>query len=246
MAQLIKHVGKFGEKPCLVVFRELPGEADYCLIVQTELLDSRQHDDLMSVVTSMEAQESNDISQVLHRRQFTDGSNMLSSLHYGKKLQKVPVSHVALTPLPNQSVPLADVNQELRKLEGGYTPPKTDPASLQEQRKYEAPAPEPVDTRPIETDPTLARQKADASVTQDPLTPTNDVARNLMVQAELLEQDAHALLRDAEAKKAEAYRLNPELEPRRGPGRPPKKATAAVVTEAVPASTAQDLTAPTE
>lgn len=242
MAQLIKHVGKFGEKPCLVVFRELPGEADYCLIVQTELLDSRQHDDLMSVVTSMEAQESNDISQVLHRRQFTDGSNMLSSLHYGKKLQKVPVSHVALTPLPNQSVPLGEVNQELRKLEGGYTPPKTDPASLKESRQQ---VEEPL-VRPIETDPTLARQKIDASVTQDPLTPTNDVARNLLIQAELLEQDAQALIRDAEAKKAEAYRLNPELEPRRGPGRPPKKATAAVATDATPATIAQDLTAPTE
>jgi hypothetical protein len=68
----------------------------------------------------------------------------------------------------------------------------------------------------------------------------------LLIQAELLEQDAQALIRDAEAKKAEAYRLNPELEPRRGPGRPPKKATAAVATDATPATIAQDLTAPTE
>ena len=29
MPQLTKHVGKYGEKPCLVVFRELPGEADH-------------------------------------------------------------------------------------------------------------------------------------------------------------------------------------------------------------------------
>ena len=85
MPQLTKHVGKYGEKPCLVVFRELPGEADYCLIVQTDTLDSRQHDDLMNVVVSAEAQESNDISQVLHRRQFTDGSNVLTGLHYSKK-----------------------------------------------------------------------------------------------------------------------------------------------------------------
>ena len=220
MATLTKHVGKFGEKPCLVVFRELPGEPDYCLIVQTDTLDSRQHDDLMQVITSNEAQESNDISQVLHRRQFTDGSNMLSSLHYGKKLQRVPVSHVALTPIPNQSIPLEAVNAELRKLEGGYTPPKTDPASMPEQRRYEAPEPDPINTRPIETDPTLAN----TNVTEEAPAPTQDVARNLLFQAELLEQDAQSLLRDAEAKKAEAYRLNPALEPRRGPGRPPKKA----------------------
>lgn len=223
MATLTKHVGKYGEKPCLVVFRELPGEQDYCLIVQTDLLESRQHDDLMIVIQSAEAQESNDISQVLHRRQFTDGSNMLTSLHYSKKLQKVPVSHVSLTPLPNQTVPLSDVNREIRKLEGGYTPPKTDPSS---QRKVTSEDYKPTDpaVRPIESDPTLADRNPNANVTQDEPAPANDVARNLLIQAELLEQDAQALIRDAEAKKAEAYRLNPELEPRRGPGRPPRKA----------------------
>jgi len=100
MAQLMKHVGKFGEKPCIVVFRELPGEQDNCLIVQTDNLESRQHDDLMNVIQSSEAQQANDISEVLFRRQFTDGSNMLNTLHYGKKLQKVPVGLVQLTPAP--------------------------------------------------------------------------------------------------------------------------------------------------
>jgi hypothetical protein len=38
----------------------------------------------------------------------------------------------------------------------------------------------------------------------------------------MLEEDAGALMRDAVAKKEEAYRLNPELEPRKGPGRPKK------------------------
>lgn len=243
MATLMKHVGKYGEKPCLVVFRELPGEQDHCLIVQTDLLDSRMHDDLMNVIQSAEAQEANDVSQVLHRRQFTDGSNMLSTLHYSKKLQKVPVGHVSLTPLPNQFVPLADVNKEIRKLEGGYTPPKTDPASVQNQRKVTTESYKVEDplTRPIETDPTLAeRQWRDDPVpVNDAPVPTNDVARNLLIQAELLEADATALLRDAEAKKAEAYRINPELEPKRGPGRPPKKATADLQTTA-PAEANQD------
>ena len=232
MATLLKHVGRYGEKPCLVVFRELPGEQDHCLIVQTDLLDSRQHDDLMNVVTSAEGQQSNDISQVLHRRQFTDGSNMLSALHYGKKLQKVPVSHVSLTPLPNQRIELAEVNKELRKIEGGYTPPKTDPASLERKVTTEDYKQPDAFNRPIETDPTLANRNPNANVTEEAPTPTNDVARNLLIQAELLEEDAQALLRDAEAKKAEAYRLNPELEPRRGPGRPPKKATVVETSEA--------------
>jgi len=195
MPTLMKHVGKFGEKPCVVVFRELPGENDYCLIVQTNNLDSRQHDDLMNVVQSSEAQSANDISQVLHRRQFTDGSNMLSTLHYAKKLQKVPVSHVSLTPLPGQSVPLADVNVEIRKLDGGYVPPKTDAAHL--------------DKEPI---------TESSSATEAP-SEENDIAKNLLMQAQLMEEDATRLLAEAEAKKAEAYKLDPSL---RGPGRPKK------------------------
>jgi hypothetical protein len=46
-----------------------------------------------------------------------------------------------------------------------------------------------------------------------------DIARNLLAQANLMEEDAQGLMREAEAKKAEAYRLDPSL---RGPGRPRK------------------------
>jgi hypothetical protein len=202
MANLLKHVGKFGEKPCVVVFRELPGEQDYCLIVQTNNLESRQHDDLMNVVQSLEAQESNDISDVLFRRQFTDGSNMLNSLHYGKKLQKVPVSLVQLTPSPNQSLPLEEVNAEIRKLKGGYTPPINDESHLKENA-VKSP------TNPLEAN-------AVASADDDSVA---SIAKNLLAQAMLMEEDATAVLKDAEAKKQEAFRLDPSLRP---PGRPKK------------------------
>jgi hypothetical protein len=217
MAQLMKHVGKFGEKPCVVIFRELPGEPEYCLIVQTDTLESRQHDDLMNVVQSLEAQESNDISEVLHRRQFTDGSNMLSSLHYSKKLQKVPVNHVSLTPTPSQKINLAEVNAEINKIKGGYVPPKTDPASQERRVTTESYQPDEPALRPIETDPTLAAQTEPAAPAS--AGETADIARNLLAQANLMEEDAQGLMREAEAKKAEAYRLDPSL---RGPGRPRK------------------------
>ena len=198
MAQLMKHVGKFGEKPCVVVFRELPGEQDYCLIVQTDNLEGRQHDDLMSVVQSLEAQNANDISEVLFRRQFTDGSNMLNSLHYGKKLQKVPVGLVHLTPAPNQALPLEQVNAEIRKLKGGYTPPVNDASHLNDET-----------TRTVAKDDAV--DSSDNSVAE--------IAKNLLAQATLMEEDATALLKDAETKKQEAFRLDPSLRP---PGRPKK------------------------
>jgi hypothetical protein len=206
MAKLLKHVGKFGEKPCVVVFRELPGEQDYCLIVQTDNLESRQHDDLMNVVQSLEAQEANDISEVLFRRQFTDGSNMLNSLHYGKKLQKVPVGLVYLTPAPNQSLPLEQVNAEIRKLKGGYTPPVNDEAHLKDT----------TNKSPTSEDTVESSGEAVASTEDEGVA---NIAKNLLTQATLMEEDATALLKEAETKKQEAFRLDPSLRP---PGRPKK------------------------
>lgn len=207
MATMMKHVGKFGEKPCVVIFRELPNEPENCLIVQTSNLVDADHDDLMSIIQSDEAQKSNDVSQVLHRRQFRSGENVLNALHFGKKLQKVPVSHVSLTPTPSHSLPLADVNAEIRKIEGGYVPPKTEQ---------------------LTTEP-----RTETAVTDAPEVQTESVAASLLAQAALIEEDAKILLADAEAKKAEAYRLDPTLLSgnsdaqsvnKRKPGRPKKTA----------------------
>ena len=202
MADVMKHVGKIGEKPVVVVFREVPNEPDNALVVETGALEPDQHDALMNVVQSPEAQESNNISEVLHRRTFPDGSNMLTALHYAKKINKVPVNLVSLTPTPSQSVSLEEVNAEVRKIENDSNPPlntEVDPAT-------------------IETDPGLAEQESAPVSSDDPV----EVAKGMLQQAMLMEEDVKAMQRDIDLKKAEAYNLAPELQPKKGPGRPKK------------------------
>ena len=187
MADIMKHVGSYGEKPCVVVFREVPNEPENCLIVESASLEDSKHDDLMNVVASLEAQESNNVSEVLSRRQFTDGTNMLNDLHFSKKLIKVPVDMVFLTPTPSQKISLQEVNAEINKLETGSNPPlnvDVDPETLQ--------TPNPVEVQ------------GDASAEE-----------GLLVQAEMIEQDAKQLMEDAESKKAEAYKLDPSLKPKK-------------------------------
>ena len=187
MADIMKHVGSYGEKPCVVVFREVPNEPDNCLIVESASLDDSKHDDLMNIVASLEAQESNNVSEVLSRRQFSDGTNILNDLHFSKKLIKVPVDMVFLTPTPSQKISLQEVNAEINKIETGSNPPlnvDVDPGSLQ--------TPNPVEVT------------GDASA-----------AEGLLVQAEMIEQDAKQLMEDAESKKAEAYKLDPSLKPKK-------------------------------
>jgi len=123
---------------------------------------------------------------------------MLNSLHYSKKLQKVPVGLVQLTPSPNQSLPLNEVNAEIRKLKGGYTPPVNDSSHLNDTT-----------TKPVSTEEPTATEDGDVS----------GIAKTLLAQATLMEEDGQRMLAEAEAKKQEAFRLDPSLRP---PGRPKK------------------------
>ena len=220
MANPMKHVGKVGEKPCVILYREVPGEPDNCLIVKTDSLPDQYHDGLMSIVQSDEAQESNDIADVLDRRQFNDGTNVLQTLHFERRIEKVSVALVALTPTPATAIPLADVNAEIRKIKNESNPPlktQADPNTLRESAEQPV-----VSADTIETDPSLAQNN---TVTIPEVASEADealIANNLLAQAGILEDDAAALLRDAEAKKQEAYRLNPDLIPKKGPGRPKK------------------------
>ena len=193
MANIMKHVGTHGQKPCVVVFREVPNEPDHCLIVETQTLEDQKHDDLMNVVQSLEAQESNNISEVLSRRAFTDGSNMLNDLHFSKKLIKVGVNAVNLTPTPADSISLAEVNAEINKMESGSNPPLNTEVAPETLER-----PTPVQTG------------------------ASGEAEGLLIQAGLLEEDAKALMEDAESKRTLAYSMDPSLAPKKGPGRPKK------------------------
>ena len=194
MAKMTKHVGTYGEKPCVIVFRELPEDDNSALVILSDSLEGQLHDDVMSVVDSLEAQNANNISEVMFRRRLTDGSNMLEALHTRGKLVKAPVEMVKLVPIPNQPVELAEINKELRKILSESNPPlKTD-------------------EQPIQPGAPVIQEGED----------TEAVAGNLLSQASLLEEDAKALLSDADLKRSQAYELAPDLRPKKGPGRPSK------------------------
>lgn len=199
MSTIMKHVGKLGEEPCVVVFRTLPNDEEHCLIVETRSLADRVHDELMDAVQSVEAQSAKEISEVLNRRSFSNGSVMLQHLHFNKLMKKVSVDLVSLTPTPSHSVPLKEVNQEIKKLDGGYTPPKNDGSHLQKGSV-------------METDPTLNQQRVEQSEnTTDNGDDPESVARGIMMQAELMEQDARQLLADAQAKREQAIAMDSSL-----------------------------------
>lgn len=200
MAKQMKHVGTYGNKPCVVLFREVPGEPDSALIVLTEALPANKHDGLMSVVQSAEGQEAHNISEVLGRRQFSDGSLMFQDLHYNKHITKVDVDMVSLVPLPHQSVPLRDVNNAIRAQEAGTPPPNTDPSHLTADIPVNNASGEVFNSTDGARDP-AAQQQSEV------------VPEHLLIEADAIERDLAKLASEAKAKREQAYQLKPELRP---------------------------------
>lgn len=117
MAQFIKHVGINGQgKKCVVVFRELPGDSDSALVIQTESLPTLYHDDLISAIENVNCQNSMDPSDYLFRQSFHDGANMLNTIHQKGWMVKVPTKSVMMTPRPGVSINLVDLNRELSQI----------------------------------------------------------------------------------------------------------------------------------
>ena len=242
MANIVKHVGQYGQKKCVIVFREVPNEEDNCLIVLSDSLEGRMHDELMGVVEGPEAQSAKDLADVLNRRQFSDGSNMLTQLHYAKRLTKVATDMVDLTPLPGQRVPLSQLNEEVRKIDGGYVPPTNDLSNesellesarnkpWSERTPEEASAYNNAQTRNANDVATEASASDGVSLDiggiDEPVSDTAstepNIAQGLLIQAQMMKEDAERLLSEAKEKEQQAYDADPSLKPKRGRGRPKK------------------------
>lgn len=212
MATFLKHVGRnegTGQR-LSVVFLQLPDDKENALVVYSDSLPDRYHDDFMQAVESPEGQAGTNLYEVLSRKVFWHGTTMLETLHKEGHLVKVPTSNIIMTPNSNTNVPLNDILAQLDN-------------------------PTPEETPVNDATQTPADSQVDANVEESKQDENKQIAQNLLIQAQLLEQDATA-------KREEAYKYDPSLRPveakskvrvttgtkkstaKRGPGRPKKVA----------------------
>jgi len=108
----LKHTGrmiKSGAK-VLVVFRTLPGESNYSLVIPVAQLSDTYHDSIMKLVESDQAQEVFEFGEILFIRSFPDGRPMLQALRADGLLERVTTDSVLMTPTPNDNIPLHQLN----------------------------------------------------------------------------------------------------------------------------------------
>jgi hypothetical protein len=213
MSEFKKHVGKDKNgSRLIVVYREIPGAEDYCLCVYSDSLMEMYHDQLLREVDSRDSQATVNLYEVLERRHFGDGQQMLNGLHQMGRLAKLPVADVTMFPMPNRPVPLALVNAQI----------KGDPKAVEEigrQMGLTAPVTESVAEKPadnpvvVDTEAGLVKPVEVTPVTVGDNVDSKAAAESKLLQARLMEEDAKKM-------REEAYALDPSL--KKG-GRPSKK-----------------------
>lgn len=180
----LKHVGRHegtGQR-LSVVFLQLPDDKENALVVYSDSLPDRYHDDFMQAVESPEGQQSANLYEVLGRKVFWHGTTMLDTLHKEGHLVKIPTGSIIMTPNSNTNVPLNDILAQM------------------DADEMEIPATN-------DTTQTPAESQVDANVAESQQDENKAIAQNLLIQANLLQQDA-------EAKRQEAYKYDPTLAPK--------------------------------
>jgi hypothetical protein len=116
----MKHVGKMKNNGAKIVvaYRTLPGDAHSALVIGTQVLMDSYHDALMSLVQNDMAQGANELADILSARKFPDGNTMLEWLHNNGHLKKVPTNMVIMTPTPQSSIQLDELNQLIADQKG--------------------------------------------------------------------------------------------------------------------------------
>jgi hypothetical protein len=108
----LKHVAKMqntGAK-VLVVFRTLPGESNYSLVLPVAQLPDAYHDSVMALVETEEAQQTFEFGEIMFTRMFPDGRPMLRAMQADGRLAKVATDTVIMTPTPQTQIPLSQLN----------------------------------------------------------------------------------------------------------------------------------------
>lgn len=181
----MRHVAKIAntDQRCVVVFMQIPGREDHCLIAPIDNLPPRMEQAVMDVLKSPQGQSEENFGVALARHLLPDtGLNIFETLHRQNRLVATPVHQVLMMPAPNQPVNLSNILESLGRL-----PNQTTQGLMQEYAVEKF-------------NPHVNNQVVESNEN------SRAIARNLLIEAEMLEMDA-------KRKRERAYNIDPPLRP---------------------------------
>lgn len=209
---MLKHVGRHGDRKVAIIFRELPGEDHMCLVIYPETLPTHFHNTIMNILESAPGQASPNLADVLHRNLLPDGRVILQALHNEGMLKKIQTNQVIVTPTPQSSVKLDELNRIVKEMESGAE-------ALKRMQELDASAGlvDPATKRKAERafkEGRMAEAEAIVAPLTAPATGALDdkaLAANMLAQAKKMEADAKGLIAEAARMKKEAQSLFPSV-----------------------------------
>lgn len=183
-----KHIGKLkntGAK-VLVVFRTVPGESDKALVVLANQLPDAQHDSIMSVVESDQAQDAFEFGEILFTRPFPDGRPMLRALQAEGRLQKVPTDSVIMTPSVGSEIHLDQLNLLIAEQKN---------CTVDELCTFVSGAPSVTEKPAVKK---VEESKTTIQAATDQVLDDKDIAKGLRSQADALYKEAARLRKQAD------------------------------------------------
>ena len=139
-----KHIGTAnGAKKVIIVQRELPGESHMAGVIYSEIIPSRFHDDIMKELESDAGQASHEFKEVLERRMFSDGRNMLETLYTEGFVKKVASNNVIVRPNSKSAMRLDELNKMINDIRTGNVA-SDEMKAMEAEPSVSAPVVEPV------------------------------------------------------------------------------------------------------
>lgn len=129
-----KHIGEANGKKVIIVQRQLPGEEHMAGVIFSEIMPGRFHDDLMKELESDAGQTANEFRDVLERRYFSDGRNMLEAMMADGYVKRVASNAVTVKPNSKSSIKLDELNKMLTDIRAGRV-------ATEELKSIQQPAP---------------------------------------------------------------------------------------------------------
>lgn len=199
----LRHVGKINDRKVAIIFRELPNEPHMCLLVYTEILNAHLHDALIKTIESDIGQHSDNLADALNRSYTQDGKIILQVLHHEGLLKKSQTSQVIMTPSPNTSIKLEELNKILDEMQQGEAAVRR-LAEIDKSSGLQDPA----DVARRMRGPQGVPMASSSDVLDD-----THLSTQRMEQATKMELEATGLLNEAKRLRSEAIAMNPALAP---------------------------------
>lgn len=199
----LKHIGRIkgsGSK-VLVVFRTLPGESDHALVLPVGSLNTDQHDSIIKLIETPQAQDVFEFGEIMFIRSFPDGGTMLTECQRANMLLKVPTTNIIMTPNTSDEVLLSDLNvliaeQKNCAIDDLYT-------FVSGAKKKATITEEIVEVRDLGRDvgepniPSTQPSQEPVATAQEPLS-DQDIAKTYRSQADAMYKEAARLRREAD------------------------------------------------